>query len=124
MADAVQIKWNGDEFKRHLNATVERRLALCAEAVRGEAVRSVSVPTSTEGPSLPGDPPHADTGKLRQSIFWKMIDKSTAIVGSALKYAFWLELGTSDMAGRPFLVPALYRMRDTIARILGGKSET
>src|SRR5690349_15220147 len=120
MANAFSIKWHGDKVLAKLDKTVERKMALIGEVVRAEAVKSVSMPTSTLGPSSPGDPPHIDTGKLRQSIFRKMIDSQTVIVGSSLKYAFYLELGTAKMAARPFLRPALYNSLQKIRRIWGG----
>lgn len=122
MANAVKIKWNGDKVLSKLDKTVERKMALIGEVVRAEAVKSVSMPTSTLGPSSPGDPPHIDTGKLRQSIFRKMISSTEVIVGTPLRYGYWLELGTAKMAARPFLRPALYNSLQKIRRIWGGDS--
>ena len=41
-----------------------------------------------------------------------------AFVGSALDYAFFLEMGTSKMHARPFLRPTLAACRDAILQIL------
>lgn len=56
--------------------------------------------------SKPGDPPHTDTGRLRQSIQFN-IKKDFGEVGSNLKYAAWLEFGTENMAPRPWLSTAI-----------------
>lgn len=65
--------------------------------------------TTPHKASAPGDPPASDTGSLLGSISHKMEvgDTVYATVGSPLKYAIWLELGTRYMAPRPFLRPAL-----------------
>lgn len=59
--------------------------------------------------SAAGEPPASDTGFLLNSITHQMgvDEKVYATVGSSLKYAIWLELGTKYMAPRPFLRPAL-----------------
>lgn len=50
------------------------------------------------------------TGLLRSSITWRM-DKDSrglfAVVGTSVKYAPYLELGTMYMSARPYLRPAL-----------------
>lgn len=50
------------------------------------------------------------TGLLRSSITWRL-DKDSrgllAIIGSNVKYAPYLELGTIHMSARPYLRPAL-----------------
>ena len=58
-------------------------------------------------PSLPGEAPHADTGQLHQSYATSSLaSEDTVIIGSPLKYARDLELGTKKMAARPHLSPA------------------
>jgi len=52
-----------------------------------------------------------DTGRLRASITSGLVDDKDAIVGvvgTNVKYAPYLELGTIRMSARPFLVPAAY----------------
>lgn len=56
--------------------------------------------------SAPGESPATDTGFLVNSIKADRQDM-TARVFSSLKYAFWLEYGTTKMEARPFLTPAL-----------------
>lgn len=61
--------------------------------------------------SAPGEPPATDTGRLRASIRSDLTDLAdyVARVGTNLKYARFLELGTSKMLARPFLQPAFDR---------------
>ena len=49
-----------------------------------------------------------DTGKLRDTLGFKAdVVNSQTIVGSPVEYAIFNELGTSKMAARPFIVPAI-----------------
>lgn len=60
--------------------------------------------------SAPGQGPAVDTGRLRSSISHEVGKVGTTIVarvGTDVEYAKYLELGTSKMAPRPFLRPAL-----------------
>ena len=80
-------------------------------------------------PSQPGEPPAIQTGMLWRSImcasgstpssFFVNIGPSTSVGGVAIKYARFLEFGTRKMRSRPYLVPALYRNRENVAKILG-----
>lgn len=65
---------------------------------------------SNESPSAPGQGPGVVSGLLRASITWRPgVDAQSPYVdvGSAVEYAPYVELGTSRMAARPFLRPAL-----------------
>lgn len=55
--------------------------------------------------SAPGQYPATDTGRLVGSVK-AIISGTTAIVGTDVKYGAWLELGTSSMAARPWLLPS------------------
>lgn len=58
--------------------------------------------------SAPGDAPNTDTGRLVSSIRTRFEKaKLSSFVFTKLKYAFFLEFGTSTMKARPFLIPAL-----------------
>lgn len=76
--------------------------------------------------SAPGQPPARDTGALMNSI---KVDKFgfgsyfSIEVGSGLGYSGFLELGTSKMQARPFLVPAWEKRKDTIAELIASKVE-
>lgn len=96
-------------------------------AIHGEAIRIVSEnaggtadvrynPTRNVTVSKPGDPPHTDTGRLRQSIKFEY-SKGVGKIGSNLKYAAWLEFGTEKMAARPWLSVAVQRSSKKVADI-------
>lgn len=61
--------------------------------------------------SAPGEAPQTDTGRLANSIFFDQQGQLTAVVGSSVVYALYLEYGTSRMGARPFFRPAVERMR-------------
>jgi HK97 gp10 family phage protein len=96
-------------------------------AIHGEAIKIVSAnaggtsavrynPRRNVSVSRPGDPPHTDTGRLRQSIKFEY-SKGIGKVGSNLKYAAWLEFGTEDMAPRPWLSVAVEKSAKRVAEI-------
>lgn len=78
-------------------------------AVRYNPKRNVTV-------SKPGNPPHTDKGRLRQSIKFEVSD-DIGRVGSNLKYAAWLEFGTEDMAPRPWLSVAVTKVTKEVLKI-------
>jgi HK97 gp10 family phage protein len=57
--------------------------------------------------SAPGEPPAVDTGHLTGSGYTKRIGKLAWEAGFSADYALYLEFGTSRMAARPFLFPAV-----------------
>ena len=113
--------WNGDKIVADLRRDMKRRLALAGQVVADQIRKNISVATSSAGPSAPGGFPHADTGKLRQSIEYKMEGDDTVLVGSPLVYARHLELGTSTMAPRPFIRRTIRQMVRVIDKILWGQ---
>ena len=76
-------------------------------------------------PSLPGNPPAPDTGNLRESVRYEMHDefkKIYGVVGSTQKnpdYAVYTEYGTTKMAPRPWLRPAMEKNNDWIRKSIG-----
>lgn len=80
--------------------------------------------------SAPGHPPAADTGTLRRS--WQVGGTRNVVdrrrlrhpirpaisLGSAVKYASWLQYGTKRMAARPYVVAPLERVRKHAHRII------
>jgi HK97 gp10 family phage protein len=60
--------------------------------------------------SEPGEPPKIKTGRLRASITHRVVYEDEQVVGEVgtnVEYGIYLEYGTSKMAPRPFLGPAL-----------------
>ena len=76
-------------------------------------------------PSRPGEPPHKQTGRLRESVQYEVDEQeSTARVGTNLDYGASLELGTSrGIAPRPWLRRALDETAAKINAILAGLGE-
>lgn len=99
---------NLDSFGGWAKEQALDKLMLICEVVKVQAQRNVSKSTSALGPSLPGEFPHADTGYLRNSIFWDVNkNKMTGIVGTSVKYGLWLETGTD---GGVLVTPKASRM--------------
>lgn len=89
------VKWSGDELLKGAREEIVNKLRLATAYVRSRAVKNVSVSSRSSGPSAPGEFPHADTGRLRNSIFEDVDEKElTGTVGTNLKYGLWLEYGT------------------------------
>lgn len=98
-----------------------KAVAATAQKVRKDAIKSIQGGSktgrvysrgsgqnlsATHQSSAPGQAPASDTGTLASSI--KAESRNlTGRVYSDLKYSFWLEYGTLQMAPRPFLNPAL-----------------
>ncbi len=107
------FKWNEVQLIELLtgrNGAIVADLVRRAVRVEGLAKQIASSPP----PSQPGHGPSARTGRLRGSITWRLgVDflGTYVDVGSAVTYARFLEEGTSKMAARPFLKPALEAAR-------------
>jgi hypothetical protein len=76
--------------------------------------------------SAPGQPPAVQTGNLRRS--WQFAsqigsgapgsNRYTIRVGSAVRYAAWLEEGTTRMRARPYVLPSVEKIRPTVEPIV------
>jgi HK97 gp10 family phage protein len=76
--------------------------------------------------SAPGQPPARDTGALMNSIYvekFGFLGAFSVEVGSAQKYAEFLEDGTSKMKARPFLRPAWENKKGAIEELIARKVE-
>lgn len=82
---------------------------------RGIRVQRTAIRLASNAPpSAPGQGPGVRTGRLRASITYRAgLDGLSPFVdiGTAVTYAPYLELGTKNMAARPFLRPALESAR-------------
>ena len=56
--------------------------------------------------SAPGEAPATDTGALVSSVYFENKGQATAVIGSRLDYAGYLEFGTQKIAPRPSWTPA------------------
>lgn len=97
---------------------IDKQLAAAGELVRADAQKSIrdgSISGPGHIPSRPGEPPNADTHRLDMSIdvVINPSGKSVSVISRA-PYSSYLEFGTSRMAERPFMRPALRRNRKRI----------
>jgi len=123
-----RVKWNARAVEAQVKRGLRRNMAEACMRLRRDVVRSLGIPGPRKGnllarPSAPGEPPHKRTGNLRRSITHEVaLDGLSGKVGSfgakGVVYAAPLELGTRHMAARPYLRPALDRMKGELAKIL------
>jgi HK97 gp10 family phage protein len=105
-----------------------RAMRATAEAVRSTAIRSMQSDSktgttylrgkgqnlsTTHQASAPGQSPAVDTGGLIRSARVEARDMSATLVFGA-EYASDLEYGTTKMAARPFLAPAIQANQNTM----------
>ena len=67
--------------------------------------------------SAPGQPPANDTGELIDSIKVEK-RKNTSTVKIDADYAGYLEYGTSKMRPRPFILPALMKIKKKLMTMI------
>lgn len=118
MADDVFIRFDDAalaELFSSPDGPVGKALSRVAIKVERRAKQLASTPGTgrrygRHRASAPGNPPAPDTGRLRASISREVGKVGTVLVarvGTDVAYGRYLELGTSRMAARPFLRPAL-----------------
>lgn len=96
------------QYSQKVYSNVGKAVLKGCLTVEREAKASIVGPSDEV--SAPGDPPKVKTGRLRASITHRLSYEDKEIVGEVgtnVEYAGWLEYGTSRMAARPFLGPAL-----------------
>jgi len=64
-----------------------------------------------------GDTPLVETGELRNSYAYTVVDAHTLDVGSDNPKAIWHEYGTGRVPPRPVLAPAAQRVEPEVVRI-------
>lgn len=93
-----------------------------AELIKEEVVNSIldgAVSGPGHVPSLPGEPPNADTHELDQSMrVEKNESKLSAKVVSDSEKAVPLEFGTENMEERPHMRPAAQKKRPEARRLI------
>jgi HK97 gp10 family phage protein len=88
-----------DAFIKGLEKPIEEALTAMGEILVSEAKARCKV----------------DTNRLRDSIEYE-VNKDTLRVGTNVEYAPFVELGTSKMAARPFLRPALLENKQALEK--------
>lgn len=134
---------HGDRFAKAIEREYHRRVNACCEVVVRRAKELLSVDGTGRAiasyklrrrdgttkvvrkksmiydfnPSDPGEPPHLQTGRLRASVA-KAVEGLVGRVGTNVDYGRWLELGTAEVAARPWLRRALVESAPAIRAIL------
>lgn len=134
---AGRVVWHGDEFKRELQRGLVRNLSAASIYLSNVIKADISQPgTLRYNPltkkgkrsksqktlynfthSRPGNPPYKQTGNLRRSITWEIVNMRGR-VGTNVWYGRWLELGTGRMAPRPYLRSNLWKHHYTLVAII------
>lgn len=99
----IRLELNFTKFNDNIRKEIVKRLKTTLELLKTRIQRNISKSNRAGGPSKPGEFPKANTGRLRNSIFWQIneVDLS-GFVGTNLRYGLWLELGTK---GGAIIVP-------------------
>ena len=120
-----------DRHARRLQKMAQRtaKEVLAGLYVAGQEIEIYAEHSITEGsisgaghiPSLPGQPPNADTRLLDGSIETTIVargDNPVVHVTANAPYAAFLEFGTSKMAERPFMRPAAKAKEKRVAELV------
>ena len=131
MSVTVSLKTTSlDRYKANLG-TLTTVIYKAAADVEGNAKASIKKSSGKyrmydkgHWSSPPGSPPNSDTGFLANSILHYMVNRTTAEVSANAKYAVPLELGWTSKGGntvppRPFLEPALMKVRPAFIKAVG-----
>lgn len=110
------------EINQNTEPRVIQALLEAGELVRQEAMRSIRENTIRGPghiPSLPGEPPKGDSGRLETSIEVQLrrSEKTVNVIATA-PYAAAQEFGTRNMAARPYLRPALRKYKNRLVTAL------
>lgn len=122
----MTAKKHSDRLKRMAQRTpqqVTRALYAAGQLIESDAERSItagSISGAGHIPSLPGQPPNADTRFLDTNIETEIGGPGVVTVTSKAPYSAALEYGNSrGLAPRPFMRPAAERNRKKVAQMVG-----
>jgi len=131
MSVTVSLKTTSlDRYKANLG-TLTTVIYKAAADVEGNAKASIKKSSGKyreyekgHWSSPPGTAPNSDTGFLANSIIHYMVNRTTAEVSANAKYAVPLELGWTSKGGntvppRPFLEPALMKVKPAFIKAVG-----
>ena len=109
----IHITDNSNIFKNALQEQIDAAL----EAVGVEAESNAKIEITKAVYDQPASPNYVRTGRLRNSITHDVFE-NFAYVGTAVKYAAYVELGTSKMPPRPYIKPAVENHVDDYIKIV------
>ncbi|MCC5777860.1 hypothetical protein H7H48_02260 [Nitratireductor sp. B36] len=122
----AKIKGADRHTKRLRNMAKSSKQVVAALYSAGQDIEIDAEQSITEGaisgaghvPSLPGQPPNADTRHLDTNIETSVVAQNppTVHVTSHAPYSAALEYGTSKMAARPFMRPATEKNRKKVGQ--------
>lgn len=105
-----------DRIARTLNVSTDRVLHSIAFEVEGEVIKSMKGGGKPHRPSAPGTPPNIEFSGLVNSIQARRIEQGLYYVEDGVEYGLTHELGdkTRNIPKRPFMVPAVERVRKMV----------
>ncbi len=113
------------EKAKNISGAQSVKLQNAAKILLSDVQNALNVPIEKKDGkiirSLAGEPPRKDSGLLRESIFSSVVSSGAkarfrvGIKGRAALYAKYLEYGSSKMAARPFLIPALQKQKQLLS---------
>jgi len=101
---------------------VARTMYAAGSLVATEAQISITrgaVSGKNHVPSAAGSAPNQDTGVLGNNIEVLQVARLRVLITSKAPYSAALEFGTSKMAERPFMRPAVEATRERVNRMIG-----
>ena len=117
-AAATRIRrLSGPDMVRRVGAA----LFAAGQLIENEAALSITngaVSGKSHVPSLPGEPPNADTHVLDRSIETALVAPLKVEISANAPYAAALEFGTSKMAERPYMRPAVAKKRKEVVALV------
>jgi len=108
------------EIERSAPGRIDKAIGKLALVCQAEIVENFS----SSSPSMPGQPPGIDTGALRASVHTEKVKAREHKTVAGTDYAIYLEYGTvtedgsTRMAARPFMLPAVERTKRQIPAIM------
>lgn len=125
MKKARLTKWNGKKMMNQVVTQEGRRLTKAAIHFTNKVKQNISTKGSkcnrnNGRRSRPGEYPFIECGQLRNSITYQ-IKQLKATCGTNVKHGKFMELGTKNMAPRPWLRSTLKAEKRSIKRIIAGK---
>ena len=120
----MRLVWHGEKVTQKAMTGADAFCSQVAKDIVREAKLGMKGPRSGAVPpqgkripgwirqrSAPGEPPAVQSQRLVGSIVAEKLGLAKYRAGTNVDYGFWLELGTRRIRPRPWLRPALMRVR-------------